>query len=255
MPRQEIKTEEKRLEEERERGLRYTDSSKEFISEPTYHFSAGEQVICGHLDNCIIQEIFDDGKRYGFLCQSKRRNEIHKEYHVVPWYDLRPMKYGDTHFAEKHVRIYFSNRPISGLIHLYHHMGIDMDPFYQRGYVWTDEDREALITSIFAGADIGKFALVETEKVSGPLYEILDGKQRLRTIIDFYENRFPYKGKYYNDLSIEDRAAFEDLFIPVALIPETDRKTVLRYFLFLNRSGRHMDKEHLDQVEKMYMEM
>ena len=80
-----------------------------------------------------------------------------------------------------------------------------MNPDYQRDYVWELSDKQLLIDSIFNNIDIGKFAFIhldyKTWNKTGYAYEILDGKQRLKTIIDFYENRFSYKGIYYNDLS------------------------------------------------------
>ena len=38
--------------------------------------------------------------------------------------------------------------------------------------------------------------------------EIIDGKQRLSTLVEFYENRFQYEGKYFTDLGFEDRHQF-----------------------------------------------
>lgn len=89
---------------------------------------------------------------------------------------------------------------------------------------------------------------------TGKGYEILDGKQRLNAIIEFYENRFPYKGKYYNDLSAKDKRVFENHHISVGEIKEADKKVVLKYFLMLNRTGKSMDKSQLDKVEQMLKE-
>ncbi len=86
-------------------------------------------------------------------------------------------------------------------------------------------------------------------------YEILDGKQRLSTLIQFYENKITYKGKYYNDLSGMDKRAFTEHQVAIAEVRETDKKTVLKYFLMLNRTGKSMDESHLSEVEKMLKNM
>ena len=86
-------------------------------------------------------------------------------------------------------------------------------------------------------------------------YEILDGKQRLSTLIEFYENKITYKGKYFNELSWKDKSVFLDHMISVAEVKETDRKTVLKYFLMLNRTGKVMDESHLNEVEQMLKEL
>lgn len=88
--------------------------------------------------------------------------------------------------------------------HLSEFGGIDFMPPYQREYVWTDSDKEQLLDSIFMGSDIGKFTvrvLDDVEWFERQLsYEIIDGKQRLMTLLNFYLNRFPYKGFYFDVL-------------------------------------------------------
>ena len=118
--------------------------------------------------------------------------------------------------------------------------------------MWSNEDKVRLIDSIFRNIDIGKFALVRKDWNEKYLYEVLDGKQRIRAILDFYENKFPYKGKYFNDLCARDQNHFEDYMISMAEIDETDQKTILKYFLMLNTGGVQMDKEHLEKVQKQY---
>ena len=86
-----------------------------------------------------------------------------------------------------------------------------------------------------------------------PLYEILDGKQRINALCEFYENRFPYKGKYFNDLSARDRNHFCNYGVDVAEIAQADKATILKYFLMLNTGGKQISEEHLAKVEKMYI--
>ena len=116
------------------------------------------------------------------------------------------------------------------------------------------EDKVALIESNFSYVDSGKFVFVHNNYDDEYLYEILDGKQRLRAILDFYENRFPYKGKYFNDLSIRDQNWFENKCIAVAEVSKTEKKNLLKYFLMLNTTGKSMDKSHIDNVRKMLEE-
>ena len=113
---------------------------------------------------------------------------------------------------------------------------------------------QLLIDSIFNNIDIGKFAFIHLDykkwDETGYGYEILDGKQRLNAIIEFYENRFPYKGVYYNDLSGRDKRIFKNHSIVQGEVSETERKDVLKYFLMLNRTGKVMDQKHLDNEEE-----
>lgn len=62
----------------------------------------------------------------------------------------------------------------------------DLNPPYQRGLVWTDEQRENLIRSLLEGIPTGivyrNFRGYKREDV----YSIIDGKQRIDTIRRFY---------------------------------------------------------------------
>lgn len=46
------------------------------------------------------------------------------------------------------------------------------------------------------------------ERLKRKAYEVLDGKQRLHTIIEFVQGKFSVQGKYFVDLSAEDTKFF-----------------------------------------------
>lgn len=253
-------TEEERLKRERDSGLRNIEREISFVNNPTYFFKVAEEVAYGAFKKCVIDDIFDNGKYYGLICDAVDTNYgnpiEYKTYRVAAWQEIRPINHGNTSFAENQdIRIYFNNPTIESLLHYNYFFGIDFNPEYQRGYVWDQKDKELLIDSVFKNIDIGKFVLIHLSDEEwikrGISYEILDGKQRLSTLIEFYENRFSYNGKFYNDLSSKDKSVFKNHHISFAEIHETDKKTVLRYFLMLNRTGKSMDKKHLEKVEEM----
>lgn len=234
-----------------------------FISEPTRAFRIGEEVQFGNLKRVIIDDVCYDGKVYGLKCtkyNSNYGNPYDTEcYMVEPWYNIHPLnrKKDETHLAKgQDIHLSFHNKTIESLIHTYHTFGIDMDPEYQRGYVWTEADKQYLLESVFVNADIGKFVLANrTEWKPGlPMYEIVDGKQRLITLVDFFEGRLPYQGYFFEDLGSKDRNAFLNHLISYAEIKGASHEDILRYFLFLNRGGKQMDVKHLEKVEKMLKE-
>lgn len=254
---QEPLTEEQKLEQERQRCINSLKTEHYFINEPTYTFKVGDSVKYGGMKAAVVEEVYDGGKMYLLRCTQTNANYGHPydstTYRMVTWVDVRPLQFGDSDFTTNDdIRLYFNNSTVESLIHRYYHFGVDMDPEYQRGYVWTMEDKLFLIDSIFANIDIGKFVFVrvpdEKWHETNISYEVLDGKQRLNAIIEYYENRYPYKGKYYNDLSAKDRRTFMEKSIASAELTNADQKTVYKCFLMLNRGGRQMDKEHLDKV-------
>ena len=255
---------EEKLLQEKENGLSNIEREVPFLNTPTYSFNIGDKVRYGALKESVVDEIFHDGKVYGLRCIATNNNYgnpyEYATYRVTTWIDIRPVEGGNTDFAKnQNIKLYYNNSELNSLIHSYYSFGIDMNPEYQRGYVWEPEDKELLIDSIFNNIDIGKFVLVHLTNSEwqqrGYSYEILDGKQRLSTIIEFYENRLQYNGKYFNELSMTDQRIFTSHTVAVANVDESDKKTILKYFLMLNRTGKTMDKTQLDKVEKMLYEI
>ena len=71
---------------------------------------------------------------------------------------------------------------------------IDMDPPYQRrGRLWSLTDKAYLIDSILNGFDVPKLYVADFTWGNSPLnkkklsYAIIDGKQRLEAIFDFFD--------------------------------------------------------------------
>ena len=194
---------------------------------PTYRFAVGDRVQVGHLPNCVVEEVMDDDK--------------------------------DTHFAKRNSalsRLHYSNRSMYSLLSFHYLFGVDFNPDYQRGSVWDEEDREKLLDSIFAGREIGRFVFKQLPfnptNDDGNYYEIVDGKQRMLTLLAFYENRFPYKGVFYNDLSPQDKNWFMDAPIGVAELDQnTTHAEVLEVFLALNEGGKPVAKEVLDHAREL----
>ena len=86
------------------------------------------------------------------------------------------------------------------------------------------------------------------------MYEIVDGKQRLNALMQYYENRFPYKGYYYRDLSGKDKGFFLRHNVVYADIENCNRKEILNIFLMLNTTGRKMEENDLEKARRMLEE-
>ena len=65
---------------------------------------------------------------------------------------------------------------------------IDTNPDYQRPYVWGLAQKQLLIDTILREYDIPKLYL---NQISEKKYDVIDGQQRIRTIWDFYDDKFP----------------------------------------------------------------
>jgi len=80
-------------------------------------------------------------------------------------------------------------------------------PEYQREFVWKPNKQSLFIESILLGVPLTPF-LVSNDEEDGRL-EIIDGSQRIRTIIAFYENRLQLKN--LEKLNEINKAKYRDL--------------------------------------------
>ncbi|WP_145413368.1 DUF262 domain-containing protein [Paenibacillus xylanexedens] len=246
-----------------ERELKELEEKLHLISEPTYSFEIGESVYVGSLEDVVVIDCLHDGKiievSYTFTNSNYGkaiRKENQKRYCL--WTDIRkPNTNRESYVKNEDIRLSYSQTGLESLFHKAYYFGVDFDPEYQRDYVWNESDKVKLIDAIFNNVDIGKFALIHlsdeewTNNGYKYSYEILDGKQRYRAILDYYESRFKYKGMYYKDLSPKDQLHFKRYTISIAETRNLDREQKLRYFLMLNTGGRIMSEEHLDVVREL----
>lgn len=163
---------------------------------PTREFAIGERVQWGALTETYIREKYEYGLYYlieSIAVTRDRDKPAENEIRYAEWIEI--FKYNATQpTAFRQEERYFlrlSNAGIDSLLNRVYHAGIDFDVDYQRDHIWKHADKIALIDSIFNNIDIGKFVLVQRDMgFDGKLYEIIDGKQRLTAIKEFYEDRF-----------------------------------------------------------------
>ena len=235
------------------------------FGEPTRRWNVGARVQFGNHENAEVVEVVD-GMFYFVRSWGMKKQQHQEKYYPYenfywePWYRLEDEitleERGEPFSYRDDVQIVYSNGGISGLLHR-HYSGLDYEPEYQRGHVWTMEQRYALIESIFNNIDIGKFTFIHRgyANLEEPYYEVLDGKQRLTTIIMFYEDRFEYRGRVYSRMHGRDQSHFENY---QALVAETDGATMtreqkLRYFLKLNTAGAPQDPKHVAKIKDLWI--
>jgi hypothetical protein len=227
------------------------------IPEPTTVLKIGDEVTIGALQDVVIFEVLEDGKIYGIDFTSIRtnygspiRNEHQKRY--VKWLDVRKKNDNTTSLIRNNdIRLSYSQRHLGDLLSKTYSFGVDFEPEYQREFVWDIEDKINLIDSIFNSVDIGKFVFIKNDYSDDLLYQVLDGKQRMSAILDYYEDRFQYKGYFFSELSVRDQDYFEDYSISIAEVSDLNREQILRYFIKLNTGGRIMAPEQIEKVRKM----
>lgn len=239
---------EHQLKELRERSLDAPPASR------TYR--VGDLVVYGLHPNSQITQVLDNGLiyevrlwgTYTVAGQPVARDDVV----LLPWVDLLPIRAAQVtgSVIEDHnpVRLNYSQRTVSGLLHAAYHSGFKLDPDYQRELCWEPDDKLAYIESIMEGRDIGKFVVVSLGH-NNPCYELLDGKQRFSAIKEFYEDRFPYKGRLFSELCTKDRYTFEEQPIAYAIVERATRAQKLAIFLKVNSAGKQQTPEWIAYVQ------
>jgi hypothetical protein len=137
---------------------------------------------------------------------------------------------------------------------------IDLNPVYQRkGSIWSLKQKQDLVDTALNGFDIPKFYFADFSYLNSDLnpnkkkYAVVDGKQRITTIFDFFENKFsladtfvlyedpdlPLAGLNYAQLAQKHpRIArrFDNYNISVMNIVTDDEQKINELFLRLNAS-------------------
>lgn len=137
---------------------------------------------------------------------------------------------------------------------------IDLNPFYQRDLVWSKKQKLAYIMAIFEkGIETKPTFIVNV--VKEPRLEVLDGKQRITTLLDFIEDKIKLEnGKVFSELNEEDKKTI--LFHQVRytrIIKQgynndlTDKEKV-ELFLEINELGTKMSDKHIEKIKEEYLE-
>jgi hypothetical protein len=141
---------------------------------------------------------------------------------------------------------------------MYDYGQLDLDPPYQRRSVWTLNDRRFFLDTVFKNFPCPAiFLYKKTDMALGRMiYHVVDGKQRLETLIYFRNNKLTLDKKYgdrrLNGKSWEGIKNEMDLIegylnysMPVEFIEIADDVMINEIFDRLNRNSRKLERQEL----------
>ena len=153
----------------------------------------------------------------------------------------------------------YSALPIRRFIELYEQDDLELTPQFQRNSVWKKRDRALLIESILLGMPIPAIFLYERRVGARTKFDVIDGKQRLETILAFagvYDElaggplevrispsresgwRWP---SLYEDLKAAERRRFGAFQLQVVTVsPDQGLGEVIDLFVRLNSTGKRL---------------
>lgn len=135
---------------------------------------------------------------------------------------------------------------ISQIREYYDSKKLDLNPPYQRRFIWTLKDQQTLIDSILKGYAIPNIFLFEKKK---NYFEMVDGQQRSRTIIGFMEKQFKtFDGEYYSKKEFEK--IFQKYQVAITIIEKIEEdESIEEFYTLVNKAGIHLNRPELKKAE------
>jgi hypothetical protein len=135
---------------------------------------------------------------------------------------------------------------------------LDLEPPYQRRSAWTLKDRKYFLDTIFRNYPCPAIFLhKEMNRATGQTnYHVVDGKQRLETILLFSKNKITIdpgygdtqlNGKTWKEIETDPvlRERFLTYELTVEYITTTDKHYINEVFERLNRTSRRLQRQEL----------
>lgn len=152
-------------------------------------------------------------------------------------YNLSESAENQLHEAERLTR---GNTLLYPVDHYYRHYKKErlIIPEYQRGFKWNRDLQSALIESLLLEIPVGLIYLYRPEDYQLP-EEIVDGSQRIRSIISFMDNEFPlqnleilteFNGLYMRDIGVDN--VLLNRVLPCFLLSEEAKNTGFEKIIF-----------------------
>lgn len=150
-----------------------------------------------------------------------------------------------------------TTQDISWFLDLNRWKQLDLEPPYQRRSVWTKKDKQFFLDTIFRQFPSPAIYLHKTIDDRGEAtFHVVDGKQRLETILCFYNNKIRL-ARNYGDIRLDNknwkdvqkdvdlRNSFLNYRLPVEMMDIVDADVVNSVFDRLNRNSKKLTPQEL----------
>lgn len=133
--------------------------------------------------------------------------------------------------------------------------GVDLEPDFQRGHVWSDEQRTKYVEYVLQGGETARILVFNhpgwhAGETMGQPIQLLDGLQRLTSARMFLRNELKAFGLYRREFGGPPRRMNDADFIFRMLTLPT-RADVLSFYLTMNGGGVVHSPAELARVRKL----
>lgn len=141
-------------------------------------------------------------------------------------------------------------------------MGLQLNPNFQRGHVWTEEQQIAWLEYHFRGGKSGNtiylnnpfwYSTREAKDAEYKDYVCVDGLQRITAAQKFIHNEIKVFGSYYNEFEDGMRVLPQTMILNVNDLKT--EKEVLQWYIDMNSGGTPHTNEEIERVKRMIDEL
>lgn len=174
-----------------------------------------------------------------------------------------------------HSGLSLTNRPVDFFVHTHAKGRLTLDPPYQRGNVWTNDQKVSLIYSWLTGTPIPAVVMNDRRgagwrSADRAMYAVIDGKQRIQTAIDWFAGKLAipaswlpashvsrtheiYDGPYvtFNDLTDAGQRTTENFTLPCAEGQLPSLRAEAELFLLVNGGGTPQTETDLQRATRL----
>lgn len=119
-------------------------------------------------------------------------------------------------------------------------------PTWQRGLVWSQDQKVKLIESLWLGLNIGTFTFNRSKKFGGPLDNILiDGQQRMWALQCYLSDEYPVFGYRWSETTeVDKRGLLWSRHFSCYITSSEDEAYLRNYYNMMNFGGTaHKESE------------
>ena len=135
--------------------------------------------------------------------------------------------------------------------------GLELNPDFQRGHIWTEAQQIAFLEFFLRGGKSGRTVYFNhptwmRNYGTNPEYNdfvCVDGLQRITAIRRFIDNEIPVFGSYYKEFT--DRIDMTQRTIRVNIHSLKTKREVLQWYIEMNAGGTPHTNEEIEKVQEL----
>lgn len=137
-----------------------------------------------------------------------------------------------------------------------HDEGLQLNPDFQRGHVWTESQQIAFVEFILRGGTTGRDLYFNQPGWMADFtgdFVCVDGLQRITAIQRFMNNEIQVFGQYYHEFGGKPNAMNHCMIVHVNNLKT--KREVLKWYIEMNSGGTPHSKEEIERVQAMMKQL